>query len=91
MENGISQLIELFLPWLGFVSAILVFAKLLSWAKNRKTGALVFGILVQMFTPDPYAERTIKVVQEDKKQSVGESQTDDDGVGDLARKKTNKS
>lgn len=28
----------------------------------------MFGALVQMFMPDPYVERTITVVQQDKKQ-----------------------
>lgn len=78
MDPGTSELIRLFLPWLTLIVILLVFAKLFSWAKNKKTGAFVFGALVQMFSPDPYAERTIEVVQEDKKQVAGKSQEDEE-------------
>ncbi len=57
----------------------MVFSKLFSWARNMKAGAIVFGALVQMFMPDPYVERTIKVVQEDKKQKISESEDQDSG------------
>jgi hypothetical protein len=73
--QSIIERFYLFIPWLALV--ILVFSKLFSWAKNKKTSAIVFGALIQMFMPDPYVERTIKVVQQDKKQ-----QEKRDDVGD---------
>jgi hypothetical protein len=81
----LDKLIEigyLLLPWLILVISVLVFFKLFGWARKKKTSAVVFGVLVQMFMPDPYVERTIKVVQEDKKQKISESE-DQDSVFDL--------
>ena len=74
---------EIFIPfyaWFFFVFIGLICVKLFSWAKNKKTGALVFGVLVQMFSPDPFVERTVKVVQEDKKQT--NKQQDENGDPD---------
>ena len=55
-----------FLPWLIFlvVGFIVVMAGklLLSWAKYRRAGAMIFGVLVQMFIPDPYVQRTIEIM-----------------------------
>lgn len=79
-----DKLIEigyLLLPWLILVVSVLVFFKLIGWAKKKKTSAVVFGALVQMFMPDPYVDRTIKVVQEDKKQKISESEDQDSGFG----------
>lgn len=42
--------------------------KLTKWAKQRKAAAVIFGAAVQMFLPDPYAQRTIKMVQEEKQE-----------------------
>ncbi len=39
----------------------------------------MFGILVQMIMPDPYAERTVEIVQEDKKET--KKQQDENGDG----------
>jgi len=55
------------LPWLVFLIVGMMAAKLLSWARGRKGGAIVFGVLVQMFLPDPYVERTIAAVIVEKK------------------------
>ena len=60
------ELIMFFLPWLifsvfGFI-VVMSSKVLLSWAKHRKTGAIIFGALVQMFTPDPYVQRTIETM-----------------------------
>lgn len=58
-----------FLCWLG--------VKLVNWAKQRKAAAVVFGAAVQMLLPDPYAERTIKIVQERKKETRKEQHKDE--------------
>ena len=56
-------------PYLLLVLLLIIFKRLFLWAKNRKTGAYLFGVLTQMFMPDPFVERTIEVVQEDKKKA----------------------
>ena len=76
MQEFIVENLEIIWPWLLLLAVIFVFRMLFGWAKNRKTGAVVFGALVQMVMPDPYAERTIKVVQEEKKESKKETDGD---------------
>jgi len=47
----------------------MVLAKILiRWARTQHVRAFAFGAIIQMFLPDPYAERTIKIVQEAKKE-----------------------
>lgn len=67
------------LPWVLFVIFIMMSILMVKWAKRRRSSAYVFGAVVQMLLPDPYVERTIKLVQEDK-QTVKKQQEDD---GDL--------
>jgi len=55
------------LPWGIFLAFIFMAINLVKWAKKRRSSAYVFGAVVQMLLPDPYVERTIKLVQEDKK------------------------
>jgi len=73
------EMLQPLVPFLGIFTVLWVFAKLFSWAKNRKSGALAFGILVQMFIPDPYTERTVEIVQQDKKET--KKQQDENGQG----------
>jgi hypothetical protein len=64
MEN----LFYLFLaPWLFFVVFAIIACWLIKFARKRKGIAIAFGIFVQMFTPDPLVEQTIKMVQVDKR------------------------
>jgi hypothetical protein len=77
MIEVVLDYISPFYFWIILAIVILIFIKLVSWAKQKKTGALALGIFIQMFTPDPYAERTIKVVQEDKKET--KKQQDENG------------
>lgn len=62
-----DELIQLFTPWLVLAGLAFTFIRLYLWARNKKSGAFIFGMLIQMMMPDPYAERTIQVVQEEKK------------------------
>jgi len=73
-----DELFPLFLPWLIFFGLVLIFKKLFSLAKKQKAGAIIFGALIQMMMPDPYAERTVKVVQEDKKTIKKEQDENED-------------
>jgi len=52
------------------------------WAKNRKAGAIAFGLFFQMILPDPSAESTIEAVAERKqgvkKQQYGDKEPNDE-------------
>ena len=54
-------------PWLLFVVLAITACWLLKLAKKRKGIAFAFGVFVQMFSPDPMVEQTIKMVQIDKR------------------------
>lgn len=68
-------------PWIYFVAFIFLCIKMTGWAKNRKAGAIAFGLFFQMILPDPSAETTIQVVaerkQEVKKQQEGDKEPKD--------------
>jgi len=72
-----------FLPW--FIAFIFGFiaSKLMKSAKKRRGAAIAFGALVQMFTPDPYAERNIEMMVIEKRQ---EKKQEED-MGKLPKKK----
>ncbi len=72
-------LLHVITPWLCFVTLIYLCIKMVGLAKNRKAGAIAFGLFFQMFLPDPKAETTIKAVVE-RKQEVKKQQ---DENGDL--------
>ena len=78
MENLFYLMIA---PWLFFAVFAIIACWLLKFARKRKGIAIVFGIFVQMFVPDPLVEQTIKMVQVDervvkrKENKAGESQT----------------
>ncbi|TQV76804.1 hypothetical protein FLL45_02275 [Aliikangiella marina] len=74
--NGAHEVVEIYEFWLIVFGLILMLVKLYQWAKNRKTGALVIGILVQMVLPDPEIEQRIKIIQE-KKQNKNQQQEND--------------
>lgn len=61
-----STLMNYLVLWLIVIVLFYLFYKLTVWARKRKKAAYIFGAAVQMFLPDPYAERTIKIVQEKK-------------------------
>ncbi|MCJ8318492.1 MAG: hypothetical protein MJK12_02595 [Colwellia sp.] len=65
------ELMVAFVPWITFlVFSVLITMLgkvLLSWAKYRRAGAIIFGVLVQMLTPDPYVQRTIETMVIEKK------------------------
>ena len=65
-------------PWLLFVVFILLCIKLVSWARQRRTSAIAFGVVVQMFIPDPKAQITIEAIAE-RKQQVKKQQDENSG------------
>ena len=56
-----------FAPWLTFVVLAIIACCLFKLARKRKGIAFAFGVLVQIFMPDPQVEQTIKTVQVDKR------------------------
>lgn len=75
--NNLIMILAVVMPWMFFVLFILLCAKLVSWARQRRTSAITFGVLVQMFIPDPKAQITIEAVAE-RKQEV-KKQQDENG------------
>ncbi len=55
-------------PWLVFVTLAMIACWLVKLARKRKAIALAFGVLVQMFTPDPLVEQTVKNVKVQQRQ-----------------------
>jgi len=79
MITEINSLFEIYQAWFALLGLVFTFIRLYQWARNKKTGALVIGLLVQMILPDPQVEQTIKVVQE-KKQTTIQSQRKSNGA-----------
>lgn len=71
----IGDLLTLYLPWLVLSILLRLFLWLFKRAKQRKSGVVILLSLFQMFLPDPYAERTIKTVQVQKKKQVKQTNT----------------
>ncbi|WP_153810869.1 hypothetical protein [Paraglaciecola arctica] len=82
MMDTLILLWQLLKPWLCFVVFIYLCIKMTGWAKNRKAGAIAFGLFFQMILPDPSAESTIEAVaerkQEVKKQQDGDKEPKDE-------------
>ncbi len=78
------NLLVKFLPWVIFLFIIyFIPLKLMHWARRQAKAAFLFGSLMQIMLPDPYAERTVKVVQEVKqKQKQHKKQREGDQVDD---------
>lgn len=76
--NILMEIIKPMMPWLVFLVFVLSCIKMTGWAKKRKTAAIAFGLVVQMFLPDPKAQVTIESVverkQEVKKQRDGNAE-----------------
>ncbi len=66
-------------PWLVFIVLAIIACLLLKFARKRKGIAIAFGIFVQMFSPDPMVEQTIKMVQVDKR-VVKQKETQANGI-----------
>lgn len=64
MENLLFLMLA---PWLVFIVLAIIACWLLKMAKKRRGIAIAFGIFVQMFSPDPMVEQTIKMVQVDNR------------------------
>lgn len=76
MGISFNQLLPLFVC-LGFAAVLGFFYLMYKWARKRKGAAMAFGMLVQMFLPDPNVQQTIEIVtvsKQEQKDSYGEIQ-----------------
>ena len=75
-----ERLQDAFLPlmvWLGFIGMVVFFACMYRWARRQKGAALAFGMLIQMFLPDPKAQKTIEWVAKAEQEEVEQQKEDD--------------
>lgn len=66
----------LLFPWTVAAIVCLIFYRLVMKAKAGKATAFVIGAFLQMMLPDPYAERTIEIVQDRKKEVIKQQRED---------------
>jgi len=82
MMDILMTLWQLLQPWLCFVIFIYLCTKMTGWVKNRKAGAIAFGLFFQMILPDPCVQSTIEAMaerkQEVKKQQDGDKEPEDE-------------
>lgn len=72
-----QEVLLAFSPWGVFIIFALLAKKLLNSANKRRGMAVAFGVLVQMFLPDPQIQKTIETVII-QKQVVGKKQNAED-------------
>jgi len=78
-SHTLKELLISYFPWVIFLLIIRLFVRLVSGARRRKKGIIIVAAIFQMFIPDPYVDRTVKVVQiQTKKESKKESDTIDE-------------
>lgn len=54
-------------PWFVFAGLSLLATILMKLANKRRGIAIAFAVLVQMFSPDPFVEKTIAMVVSEKR------------------------
>ena len=70
LHTNLSVLLVYAAPFAFFLLFALCMPNLIKAAKKQKALAFALGSLIQMVIPDPYAERTIKIVAEQKQQKT---------------------
>ena len=72
MEISYGQFLPL-IVCAGFAAVLGFFYLMYKWARKRKGAAMAFGMLVQMFLPDPKVQQTIEIVTESKQEQKNKS------------------
>ena len=67
-------------PWFVFAGLSVVAVILMKFAKKRRGIAIAFAVLVQMFSPDPFVEKTIAMVVSEKR-AIKKQQEEEGGKG----------
>lgn len=65
-------------PWFVFIGLSFLAVILMAFAKKRRGIAIAFAVLVQMFSPDPFVEKTIVMVISEKR-AIKKQQIKDGG------------
>ncbi len=73
--STLSSALLPFFVCLGFAVLMGFFALMYRWARRQKGVAMAFGMLVQMFLPDPNAQQTIECVAQSKQEQIKPSQS----------------
>jgi uncharacterized membrane protein len=82
MENFFTYNLFLALaPWIVFAVLSLLAIILMKFAKKRRGIAIAFAVFVQMFSPDPFVEKTIAMVVSEKRAIKKQQEEDGGGKG----------
>ena len=87
MENFFTYNLLLALaPWIVFAVLSLLAIILMKFAKKRRGIAIAFAVFVQMFSPDPFVEKTIAMVVSEKRAIKKQQEEDGGGKGVLKKR-----
>jgi len=87
MENFFTYNLFLALaPWIVFAVLSLLAIILMKFAKKRRGIAIAFAVFVQMFSPDPFVEKTIAMVVSEKRAIKKQQEEDGGGKGVLKKR-----
>ena len=73
-------------PWIVFAVLSLLAIILMKFAKKRRGIAIAFAVFVQMFSPDPFVEKTIAMVVSEKRAIKKQQEEDGGGKGVLKKR-----
>lgn len=68
-------------PWFVFAGLSVIGVLLMKLAKKRRGIAIAFAVFVQMFSPDPFVEKTIAMVVSEKRAIKKQREEDNGGKG----------
>jgi len=68
-------------PWFVFTGLSVIAVILMKLANKRRGIAIAFAVFVQMFSPDPFIEKTIAMVVSEKRAIKKQQEEDGGGKG----------
>jgi len=54
------EIVQLYLPWISGIITISILSKMVTGVRMRKEGIVMVALFVQLFLPDPFANRSPK-------------------------------
>jgi hypothetical protein len=76
-------------PWFVFSGLSVIAVMLMKLAKKRRGIAIAFAVFVQMFSPDPFVEKTIAMVVSEKR-AIKKQQDEEGGEKGVIKKRLQK-
>lgn len=73
----VYTVIDILAPYFWSVVFMMVLVHMVKGARSRRTAMIAFGILVQMFTPDPEIQTKAKMVMQAKESKGQKEQAED--------------